>query len=138
MLSLFKPSSKIIRLTFVSKVNYHVHKDLITVSNSAINKIKEIINNNNKIEDTGLKLSAKKKDCGSHVYAFQPVNKLNERIRMDTKYTRDGVTIFIDNKSFSSIEGSNIDYAEDGIFSAFIFKNPNSTHKCDCKERLNI
>ena len=136
MFSFFRSSSKILRPAFViTKLNYYVHRDPITISNIAISKMKNIIIDNNKtIENAGIKLSAKKKECGGYVYALQCIDKMDMTIKIDENIIKDNVTVFVDNNSSQHIVGTDIDYVNDGIFSKFIFKNSNSAHKCECNK----
>ena len=50
----------------------------------------------------------------------------------DSKIDSNGVTILIDSRSASMLDGMEIDFVEDLQGSSFVFNNPNASESCGC------
>ena len=50
----------------------------------------------------------------------------------------DGIKLVVDPKSLPVIEGTQIDFAREGLNAAFVFRNPNVTGECGCGESFHI
>ena len=52
----------------------------------------------------------------------------------DTVFDAQGVRIFVDARSLPLVDGTEIDFARQGLGEAFVFRNPNATAECGCGE----
>lgn len=52
----------------------------------------------------------------------------------DTVFDVQGVRIFVDATSLPLVDGTEIDFARQGLGEAFVFHNPNATAECGCGE----
>ena len=52
----------------------------------------------------------------------------------DTVFEQDGVKIYVDADSLALVDGTEIDFARQGLGEAFVFRNPNATAECGCGE----
>ena len=52
----------------------------------------------------------------------------------DTVFEQDGVRIFVDAHSLPLVDGTEIDFARQGLGEGFVFRNPNATDGCGCGE----
>ncbi len=52
----------------------------------------------------------------------------------DTVFEQDGVKIYVDADSLALVDGTEIDFARQGLGEAFLFRNPNATAECGCGE----
>lgn len=52
----------------------------------------------------------------------------------DTVFEQQGVRIFVDADSLELVDGTEIDFARQGLGETFIFHNPNATAECGCGE----
>lgn len=51
----------------------------------------------------------------------------------------DGVKVFVDLKSFLYVDGSTLDYKEEGLMQrGFTFNNPQSSGTCGCGESFGV
>jgi iron-sulfur cluster assembly protein len=48
------------------------------------------------------------------------------------------VTIVVDKKSLVYLDGTEIDYAKEGLNEGFKFTNPNESDRCGCGESFTI
>ena len=57
----------------------------------------------------------------------------------DQVFEKDGVKVFVDLKSFLFLDGSTIDYKEEGLMQrGFTFLNPKSSGTCGCGESFAV
>ena len=56
----------------------------------------------------------------------------------DLVFSRDGVTVLIDDMSLQYMAGSEIDWVDDLIGASFQIKNPNATASCGCGTSFDI
>lgn len=52
----------------------------------------------------------------------------------DAVFEQDGVRIFVDAQSLPLVDGTEIDFARQGLGETFVFRNPNATAECGCGE----
>ncbi len=52
----------------------------------------------------------------------------------DTVFEQDGVKIYVDADSLALVDGTEIDFARQGLGETFVFRNPNATAECGCGE----
>ncbi|HWU69977.1 MAG TPA: iron-sulfur cluster assembly accessory protein [Pseudoxanthomonas sp.] len=52
----------------------------------------------------------------------------------DTVFEQDGVKIFVDADSLALVDGTEIDFAKQGLSETFLFRNPNAKAECGCGE----
>ena len=52
----------------------------------------------------------------------------------DTVFEQDGVRIYVDAVSLPLVDGTEIDFARQGLGEGFVFRNPNATDGCGCGE----
>jgi len=107
---------------------------MITISNSALKKIKSIINE----EDSSLKLRVfvQGGGCSGFQYGFS----LEELPPADDDFTfdKDGIGVVIDSMSMQYMNEAEIDYKEDLMGASFTIKNPNATATCGCGSSFTI
>ncbi len=109
-------------------------KQLITISDNAAKRIKEILSN----AETGVKgvrVSVKTGGCAGMEYEM---TYLKETIPNDEVVNDNGVEVFIDPKTIMYLLGTKMDYKEDKFSSSFVFNNPNETERCGCGESFKI
>lgn len=110
-------------------------KNLITISNTAIKKINQILKNNN---SSAMLISIKGGGCNGFNYNFTPldsnkkVNKLDEVIKIkDTN-------IHLCGASLMYLIGTHIDYKKDIMGEKFDFTNDKISSKCGCGTSFNF
>ena len=52
--------------------------------------------------------------------------------RQDHSYESNGVTVVVDEQTYSYVQGLKLDYSEDLMGGGFRFQNPNATSSCKC------
>ncbi len=100
---------------------------LISVSESAAQKIKSLLFDNNGA--IGISIGVTTGGCSGLSYKFEYVYELNAKYE---KVVSNGVTIFIEPSAVLHIIGTEMDYVGDKFSSKFIFQNPNAKSQCGC------
>ena len=105
----------------------------ITLSDRAAKRIREILSG----EDEGvtLRVSVSGGGCSGFQYGF---TLDDHRDADDLVVENAGVTVLIDSVSVMYLEGSEIDFVDDLIGSAFKIHNPNATASCGCGTSFSV
>ena len=83
----------------------------------------------------GLRLGVKKTGCSGWAYTVQLAEGIEDG---DAVFDTDGVKVVVSRESLGFLDGSEIDYAPEGLGKAFRFNNPNVTDECGCGESFTI
>ena len=105
-------------------------KQVITVSDNAANRIKEIISND-KTKSVGVRVGVKSGGCAGMSYIMEYAKEINPT---DEIIEDKGVKVFIDPSAIMYLLGTEMDYKKEQFSSTFVFKNPNETERCGCGE----
>jgi len=105
-------------------------KQIITLSDNAANKIKEIMSND-KTKSIGVRVGVKSGGCAGMSYVMEYAKEINPN---DEIIEDKGVKVFIDSGAIMYLLGTEMDYKKEQFSSTFVFKNPNETERCGCGE----
>ena len=108
---------------------------ILTFSDQAKTRLKEIMNSDEYKNALGLRISVKSGGCAGMTYDMNYVEQL---IDGDEKIEVEGVNVFIDPKAIMYLLGTEMDYKVDKFTSSFVFNNPNETERCGCGESFKI
>jgi iron-sulfur cluster assembly protein len=105
----------------------------VTLSASAAAQINAIMKKMGKQDF--LRVAVEGGGCSGFSYKFDFAEAANED---DLVVKRDGATVVIDEMSLEFLAGSEIDYTNELIGSAFKITNPNATANCGCGTSFGI
>ena len=105
-------------------------KQVITLSDNAANRIKEIMSNNEE-NSIGVRVGVKSGGCAGMSYIMEYAKEINPT---DEIIEDKGVKVFIDPGAIMYLLGTEMDYKQEQFSSTFVFKNPNETERCGCGE----
>ncbi len=105
----------------------------ITLTENAAEHIKNYLQNRGK--GKGLRLAVKTTGCSGMAYVLEFVDQADDA---DKVFESNGVTIFVDPKSFVYVDGTELDYGKEGLNEGFKFNNPNVKDECGCGESFNV
>lgn len=105
----------------------------ITVSDAAANRAKTFLQNRGK--GLGIRLGVRTTGCSGLAYVLEFVDELNPD---DTVFEHNGVKIIIDGKSLVYLDGTELDFAKEGLNEGFQFNNPNAQNECGCGESFTV
>ncbi len=109
-------------------------KQVITLSNSAAYRVKEIIASA-KEPIIGVRIGVESGGCAGMSYVMEYAKKVNPN---DEIIEAKGVKVLIDPKAIMYLLGTEMDYKRGELSSTFVFKNPNETERCGCGESFKI
>ena len=109
-------------------------KELITLTDAAKNRVKEIIKKGTK-KNSGIRIVIDNTGCSGHSYKIDYAKDRNDG---DEVKLIDNIKIFIDASAIMYILGSKIDYIDNGMESGFVFSNPNEKGRCGCGESFSV
>ena len=108
-------------------------KQLITLSNKAANRIKEIMSKDH--NSIGVRIGVKSGGCAGMSYVMEYAKSSNSK---DEVIEDKGVKVLIDPSAVMYLLGTEMDYKKEELSSTFVFKNPNETERCGCGESFKI
>jgi iron-sulfur cluster assembly protein len=101
---------------------------MINLTDSALNAVRNAITAAPNPVD-GLRIMVEAGGCAGLKYNLGLVSEIDPD---DTVIERDGVRVFIDNKSHEMLAGTTIDFVIALEGSGFTFDNPNAKTSCGC------
>ena len=108
-------------------------KQIISLSENAANRIKEIMSNDK--NSLGVRVGVKSGGCAGMSYIMEYAKSINPS---DEVIEDKGVKVFIDSGAIMYLLGTEMDYKKEQFSSSFVFKNPNETERCGCGESFKI
>ncbi|MFV9473723.1 iron-sulfur cluster assembly protein IscA [Advenella sp. RU8] len=105
----------------------------ITLTQKAANHIQDYLNRRGK--GVGLRLGVRTTGCSGMAYKLEYVDTPDDA---DVLFESFGVKIFVDPKSLAYIDGTELDYAREGLNEGFKFSNPNEKASCGCGESFTV
>ena len=109
-------------------------KQIISLSNNAANRIKDIMSNAEK-DSIGVRIGVKSGGCAGMSYVMEYTKEVNPN---DEIIEDKGVKVFVDSGAIMYLLGTEMDYKKEEFSSSFVFKNPNETERCGCGESFKI
>ena len=73
--------------------------------------------------------------CSGMAYTLEFVDEIQPE---DQVFEQDGVKVFIDPKSMVYLDGTQVDFAKEGLQEGFKFENPNAKESCGCGESFHV
>jgi len=108
---------------------------MIELTPRAVERVREIMQSQG-IAEGGLRVGIKGGGCSGLSYnlSIDTEERPGDRI-----FESDGVKLYVDVKSFLYLNGSTIDWKDEGLMQrGFTFVNPNSSGACGCGESFAV
>ncbi|MBS1189014.1 MAG: iscA [Rhodocyclaceae bacterium] len=83
----------------------------------------------------GLRLGVRTSGCSGMAYKLEFVDEV---VPEDMVFESYGIKVFVDPKSLPYLDGTQLDYAREGLNEGFKFNNPNVKDQCGCGESFNV
>ena len=84
---------------------------------------------------SGLRLAVKPTGCSGYMYVVEIADSVQAH---DQVFESRGVQLVVDGESLKYLEGTEVDYAREGLNTGFRFENPNVTATCGCGESFSL
>ena len=105
----------------------------ITITEAAAQRVQNFLANRGK--GIGIRLGVRTSGCSGMAYEMEFVDELEED---DQVFEDRGVKVIIDPKSLVYLDGTEVDYAREGLNEGFKFNNPNASGECGCGESFTV
>ena len=83
----------------------------------------------------GLRLGVRTSGCSGMAYKLEYADAVNPE---DHTFESHGVKVVVDPKSLAYVDGTELDFAREGLNEGFRFNNPNVKDQCGCGESFNV
>jgi iron-sulfur cluster assembly protein len=105
----------------------------ITLTESAASRVKAFLENRG--SGVGLRLGVKTTGCSGMAYVIEYADEVEED---DVIFEDQGIKVLVNPKSLVYLDGTELDYAREGLNEGFKFNNPNVKDMCGCGESFNV
>ncbi len=105
----------------------------IELTQVAAERVQDFLDNRGK--GIGLRLGVKTTGCSGLAYVIEFVDELQTD---DSVFESRGIKVVVDPKSLIFLDGTEVDFAREGLNEGFQFKNPNAKDECGCGESFTI
>lgn len=105
----------------------------ITLTEKAAQRISRNLEQRGK--GLGLRLGVNTTGCSGLAYKLEYVDERNTE---DQEFESRGIRVFVDPKSLPYLDGTELDYAREGLNEGFKFQNPNVKDECGCGESFRV
>jgi iron-sulfur cluster assembly protein len=82
-----------------------------------------------------LRLGVRTTGCSGMTYKLEYADAIDPS---DVQFESHGVKVVIDPKSLPYLDGTQLDFAREGLNEGFKFNNPNVKDECGCGESFNV
>lgn len=105
----------------------------VSLTDSAANRVKTFLQSRGK--GVGVRLGVKTTGCSGMAYTIEFADDVEES---DEVYEDKGVKVIINPKSLVYLQGTELDFAKEGLNEGFKFNNPNEKDRCGCGESFTV
>ncbi len=105
----------------------------VTLSENAAKHVSSYLTKRGK--GIGLRLGVRTSGCSGVAYRIEFADMLESD---DVQFESHGVKVLVDSKSLPYLDGTELDYAREGLKEGFKFNNPNVKDACGCGESFNV
>jgi iron-sulfur cluster assembly protein len=106
---------------------------MITLTEAAARHVEQFLQKRGK--GLGLRLGVRTSGCSGMAYKLEFVDEAADD---DEVFESHGIQVFVDAKSLPYIDGTELDYAKEGLNEGFKFNNPNIQSQCGCGESFTV
>ena len=82
-----------------------------------------------------MRLGVKTSGCSGMAYVLEFADSIEDT---DQVFESNGVKVIVDPKSLVYLDGTELDFAKEGLNEGFKFNNPNVKDACGCGESFNV
>ena len=105
----------------------------VTLTDRAAEHVQRYIQKRGK--GVGLRLGVKTTGCSGLAYKLEFADEIQPE---DVTFETNGVRVLIDPKSLAYLDGTELDFAREGLNEGFRFNNPNAKDECGCGESFRV
>lgn len=101
----------------------------LELSEAAVKQVKQLKESQNLPDNVFLRMGVKGGGCSGMSYALEFDTELGP---YDKEFDIEGVRVVCDKKSYLYLNGTTLDYVQQGLTGGFTFVNPGAKSSCGC------
>ncbi len=105
----------------------------ISLTDSAADRVKTFLQKRGK--GVGVRLGIKTTGCSGMAYTIEFADDIEDT---DEVFEDKGVKVIVNPKSLVYLQGTELDFAKEGLNEGFKFNNPNEKERCGCGESFTV
>jgi iron-sulfur cluster assembly protein len=105
----------------------------VTLTENAASRVRQFLTKRGK--GAGLRLGVRSSGCSGKAYVIEYADAIQPD---DQVFESHGVKVIVDAKSLVYLDGTEVDFAKEGLTEGFRFNNPNVKNSCGCGESFNV
>jgi len=105
----------------------------VTLTEKAANHVQSFLAKRGK--GVALRLGVRTTGCSGMAYKLEFADAIDPA---DVQFESHGVKVVVDPKSLPYLDGTQLDFAREGLNEGFKFNNPNVKDECGCGESFNV
>ena len=105
----------------------------VTLTDKAAERIRHFLDSRG--SGLGLRLGVKTTGCSGMAYVIEFADVIEPE---DQVFENHGIKVIVDPKSLTYLDGTEVDFAKEGLNEGFKFNNPNVKDACGCGESFNV
>jgi len=105
----------------------------VTMTESAADRVRRFIDKRGR--GIGVRLGVRKTGCSGLAYVVDFADEVGEG---DTVFEVDDLKIVIAEDHLRYLDGTELDFARQGVNETFVFNNPNVRDECGCGESFTV
>ena len=105
----------------------------VSLTECAADRVKTFLEKRGK--GVGVRLGVKTTGCSGMAYTIEFADEIEDS---DEVFEEKGVKVIINPKSLVYLDGTELDFAKEGLNEGFKFNNPNEKERCGCGESFTV
>ena len=105
----------------------------ISLTESAADRVKTFLQKRGK--GVGVRVGVKTTGCSGMAYTIEFADDIEDT---DEVFEDKGVKVIVNPKSLVYLNGTELDFAKEGLNEGFKFNNPNEKERCGCGESFSV
>jgi iron-sulfur cluster assembly protein len=105
----------------------------VSLTESAAQRVRTFLEKRGK--GVGVRLGVKTTGCSGMAYTIEFADQVEDG---DEIFEDRGVKVLVSPKSLVYLEGTELDFAKEGLNEGFKFNNPNEKDRCGCGESFTV
>jgi iron-sulfur cluster assembly protein len=105
----------------------------ITLTEAAANRVQNFIAKRGR--GLGVRLGVRKTGCSGYAYVVDFADEIGDG---DTVFEANDVKVVVANEHLPFLDGTELDFAREGVNETFVFHNPNVKDACGCGESFTV
>lgn len=105
----------------------------ITLTENAAARVQRFLDKRGR--GIGVRLGVRKTGCSGYAYVVDFADAVGDA---DTVFEDRDVTVVVARDHLPLLDGTELDFARDGVNETFVFRNPNVKEECGCGESFTV